>query len=218
MSISTQAAFAQYTEAKQVGAFFTSTIAGAALGGPVGLIAGAIGGAWLSEELKQADTVDRYQRDLSQASQQLINLKSRLQAANHVSEKYAKMAVDQLELQMLFKTNRSELTPSGIERINQVADFLSTNPEISIQLDGYADPRGSNDENLLLSQERVAAIVTELEEYGLDPQRIVSYSHGASLSQATEGDYDAYALERVVKIKLFHSTDQSELAQSFVAY
>lgn len=41
-----------------------------------------------------------------------------------------------------------------------------------------------------------------LSELGVDDQRIQSFSHGASESVSPSGDYDAYALERAVKINL----------------
>lgn len=218
MTVGTQAALAQNTEVKQAGAFFTSAIAGAVIGGPVGFLAGAMGGVWLGEELKQAGKASSYEHQLALASDQIVDLNTQLAQAQQLTEKYASIAVQPLELQMLFKTNQSELTSSGQQRVALLAEYLSKHTDVSVQLDGFADPRGSSEDNLRLSKARVEAIATELEQYGLDPQRITTYSHGASLSQATEGDLDAYALERVVKIKLQHNTNNADVAQTYVAY
>jgi outer membrane protein OmpA-like peptidoglycan-associated protein len=217
-AVNAHTATAEYTEAKQAGAFFTSSIAGAALGGPIGFIAGALGGVWLGEELKEADAADAYQQKLATASETISGLSARLREADRQSQTYAKMALEPLELQMLFKTNESELSAIGMQRIALVAEYLIKNTDVSVQLDGYADPRGSVQDNLTLSQARVDSIAAELEAHGLETKRINRYSHGSTLSQATDGDYDAYALERVVSIKMYRGDDKSKVAQTFVGY
>ena len=110
--------------------------------------------------------------------------------------------LDQLQLEMLFRTGATELTNTGQMRLAALADFLVDNPQIAIRLDGYADPRGDDSYNAQLSLGRVSHVARLLEQHGVDSARIQRFSHGASESVAAEGDYDAYALERAVKIEL----------------
>jgi outer membrane protein OmpA-like peptidoglycan-associated protein len=90
---------------------------------------------------------------------------------------------------------------------------MANNDELAIRLDGYSDPRGAAGFNLALSQQRVKSVAEQLKLAGLDPSRISTFSHGATQSQALQGDYDSYALERVVKIELTKKNQASSLAQ-----
>lgn len=202
---------------RKAGVFFSSALAGAVLAGPVGMIAAAAGGVWLDDKVERADNLeDDLEANnvaLSRAVKEIDELNYRLAAAEDVSKQYAQIALNQLQMEMLFKTGDSELTASGKQRLAMLADFMSKHGELAIRLDGYADPRGDAKFNLALSQQRVESVAKQLRAAGLEEKRISTYSHGASQSEAALGDYDSYALERVVKIELSHKDKSSSLAQ-----
>lgn len=202
-----------YTEVKQGGVFFSSAIVGAVAGGPVGFVVGALGGVWLSEEIKQADQLKDMSHVLTAAEQNVAELQARVVIAEQSAEHYAQLALDHLQLDMLFETGGSELTLPAKQRMIQLVDFLSLNPDITIRLDGYADPRGDSDYNLQLSTARVNAVADHLQNLGLPPQRISRFSHGDQLSKAVSGDVDAYALERLVRIQLTRGDEAESMAQ-----
>jgi len=201
---------------KQGVTFLGSTAAGVALGGPIGLLAGAAIGAWFSENLETAagaeanskllasarTELERTELNMQQSNREMLALQQQLQVAQDTSIQYAQLMLEQLELEMLFKTNQPQLTDAGRRRLQTLATFLSNNPDIAVRLDGYADPRGNDSYNMQLSVARVSHVARALQELGVEPARIETYSHGASQSAAAQGDYDAYALERVVKINL----------------
>ena len=189
--------------------FLGATAAGVALGGPVGMVAGAAVGAWFTDKLDAADRVDESHDKLATARMELresrsdiARLKAALQDSRDTSAQYAQLVLDQLQLEMLFKTNATVLTTAGQQRLERLAEFLVANPQIAIRLDGYADPRGDDSYNQQLSLGRVRHVAQALEDSGVDVARIESFSHGDSQSAAPQGDYDAYALERAVKINL----------------
>ncbi|RCU50472.1 hypothetical protein DU002_08600 [Corallincola holothuriorum] len=206
----------QYTEAKQAGTIFTTTVTGLAAGGPIGAFAGLLAGAWVNYNIEEADNAVVLSNDLetaqaqlsqtesllAQQRQQLVALQANLAQSETLTAQYAQQMLDQLQLTMLFKTNKSDLTDSAKNRLSLLAQYLTRNPEMQIRLDGYADPRGNADYNLQLSQARIDAVAQQLYDAGVAPERITSQSHGATLSSATKGDYDAYALERMVSIEL----------------
>ncbi len=205
--------------AKQAGTFIGSSLAGAALGGPLGLAAGAMLGAWYGERLADADALENTEQQLasahdalSESREQQLVLKEELRIARDTNEQYARLVLDQLELEMMFRTDASQLTDTGDRRLRALAAFLVQNPQISIRLDGYADPRGAAAYNADLSLQRVSHVARVLQEEGVPLSRIATYSHGASQSTASAGDYDAYALERVVKINL--QQDVTGIAQA----
>lgn len=195
--------------AKKGATVIGATAAGVALGGPFGMIAGALTGIWMMETQDAAadGEVSREQlavakMELRETQTEIAHLEGKLDNALETSAQYAQLVLDQLQLEMLFKTDATELTPAGHMRLATLAAFLVANPQIDIRLDGYADPRGEASYNQQLSLGRVSHVARALSELGVDDQRIQSFSHGASESVSPSGDYDAYALERAVKINL----------------
>ena len=116
---------------------------------------------------------------------------------------HVELALEELQLELLFKTGQSLISDAGIARLQVLADVMNNNHNLDLRLDGFADPRGDAEYNQQLSDLRVQAVVKALVLAGLDPARINSFSHGDSQSQAAEGDLDSYALERVVRIELY---------------
>lgn len=199
----------EWLKTQQGATFLGATAAGVALGGPLGMLGGALLGAWYNDALEDSadigevrDELAQSQLELDQSETRLVQVKTRLNEAQQSNLQYAQLVMDQLQLEMLFKTDATELTPAGHMRLATLASFLVENPEIAIRLDGYADPRGDAAYNQQLSVGRVNHVAQALREAGVDEMRIESFSHGADQSQAPQGDYDAYALERAVKINL----------------
>ncbi len=194
---------------QQGATFLGATAVGVALGGPVGMLGGALLGAWYNDRLEDAAALPAAHHELADTRSELDTVRASLASSEEqlaqvreANLEYAQLVLDQLQLEMLFKTGATELTPAGHMRLATLAAFLVENPGIAIRLDGYADPRGDANYNQQLSLGRVSHVEQALQDYGVDAARIASFSHGDSESEAAEGDYDAYALERAVKIQL----------------
>lgn len=206
------------TEAKQAGVFFGSTIAGAVIGGPVGMMLGAASGVWLDHQIDKADQLLDSDEHLAVARDRIDDLTVQLAQVQSSSAEYAQLALEQLQLEMLFKTGESDLAPTGIQRLSFLAKFMNEHPELSIRLDGYSDPRGDAGYNLALSGARVAAVAEQLLAFGLDETRVSTFSHGATLSQSQEGDYDSYALDRMVSISLSSDRQSAAVARVDISH
>jgi OOP family OmpA-OmpF porin len=70
-----------------------------------------------------------------------------------------------------------------------------------VQLDGFADERGDERYNQLLSEQRVNFIRDQLVAAGIDASRITAAAHGESPAQ--DDSIDSYALERRVSLTLY---------------
>lgn len=191
--------------------FGTAAIVGGLLAGPIGAIVGGIGGTIMGPELTKADqyefTVKENQDLESQltANQQKVSgLLQQLQLARQAQEQLQQMAISSLEFQVLFHTGNDSLDGNTVKRIDELSNFLERNPELSVRLHGYADPRGTDEYNNVLSMHRALSVQKALEERGIDATRIERRSYGSDQSQATKGDLDAYALERRVSIEVFN--------------
>lgn len=199
----------EWLPAKKGAAFAGATAAGVALGGPLGLLGGGLLAVWLHDTMDEAAEAETARQALSSVESELVaseaalaETTAELAKAREANAEYAQLVLDQLQLDMLFKTNETELTNTGKARLAALAAFLAANPQIAVRLDGYADPRGSKKHNEQLSLSRVNHVARLLARHGVDSRRIEGFSHGASRSAAAEGDYDAYALERAVRINL----------------
>lgn len=197
------------TQTKQdltaIGTIALATVAA----GPVGFVAGAFGASWLALQVQEADAYQMAASDLQRAETQLaatqrelVQLNRDLASARSEQARFAKMALDQLQLEMLFKTGDASLTASGEDRLELLATFLRNNPDLSIQIEGYADPRGDATANLALSQARAQQVADTLAKVGIHRDRMKVLAHGESQSKAGAGDVDAYAMERLVRIEL----------------
>ncbi len=201
--LNTNYSFAARTEKQQVGVELSavggSALVGALVGGPVGFAFGSLGGVLLAEQTKKnndkAIEVEKMQASL-------------IELENTIEEKQQKIAtleqstVDSLALQIMFSTGDDKLEENDQQRIKLLSDYLKKNRKLVVNLDGHADPRGTDEYNNVLSLERAKAVKKELVNGGIAESRIILHSHGSNFSTASKGDLDGYALERKVEIEL----------------
>jgi len=206
-------------EAKRDTVIWGSFVTGAVAGGPLGAIAGVIAGSWLGEKIETAGQVEDAAEKLAQAKAQADELSQQLaeaeiSAQNHQQHEYHQMALEQLQLELLYKTGASELTLAAQLKMSLLASLLIEHPELIIRLDGHADPRGVDSYNQSLTDSRVQSVQDFLIAKGVAAERFSTHSYGASQSSAAPGDYDSYALERVVKVQLSNPASQEGFAQA----
>lgn len=191
----------------------SGALVGAAAGGPVGFIIGAAIGGLVGSEVEKADQVDGLKHQLSEANnkqskllQQVSSLKQ--QIAMTESSKTLEGS-EMLQMDLLFHTNATGLDDMDHKRIEQLAVFLKRYPSLAVQLEGFADPRGKQQKNQKLSEQRIETVKQKLLNNGIHEERIITRAFGESRSVATKGDLDAYALERRVSIRFHPQQDQS---------
>jgi outer membrane protein OmpA-like peptidoglycan-associated protein len=203
---------AETTAIKQGTVFTTSTIAGAVIGGPVGFILGALGGAYMGEQIEKADHLEATEWQLSESEAQIVQLHGQLADARLVADDLAKVALQSLEFQVLFHTGEDHLTDRDLVRVEALGNYLEKNPSANVRLVGHADPRGTDEYNNVLSDQRALAVQNALERYGISSDRIERRAYGSAHSTAKNGDREAYALERRVDIEIYNPTAEN-LAQ-----
>ncbi len=188
------------TGLKQGAAFTTSAVAGAALGGPVGFFLGALGGAYMGEQIKQADEAETMSESLAVAKTEIERLHEQLAFNQQRADEFQALAMDSLDLNVLFRTASDTLTEHGRLRVESLANLLQRYPQMQVRLDGHADPRGTDEYNNVLAHYRAQAVREVLINAGVSAERIDTYSHGANRSVAATGDLKAYASDRKVTV------------------
>ncbi len=204
--------------------------AGAILAGPPGALLGAGFGGFFAERLARARSATDLETDLALAQSDLDDMRAALERSREelavlrtdLSDRDLRIAELErgrrvtmgLETEVMFRTGGSEVGQADIDRIDRLATVLLENPDLSIRLDGYADPRGEADSNLSLSEDRSNSVREELVARGVNPGRIETHAHGDTESRAVEGDLDGYALERRVRIRLEDNDAEARVANS----
>jgi outer membrane protein OmpA-like peptidoglycan-associated protein len=113
---------------------------------------------------------------------------------------YASEVLDGMQGDVLFRTGSAEITPDVAHQIQVIAQAVAKSPQLKVRLDGYTDPRGSDEVNMKLSQERAGAVRDMLLAAGVAEDMLEINAYGKSQSVAT--DSDGYALERRVRLTL----------------
>ena len=102
--------------------------------------------------------------------------------------------LDGLQGDVLFRTGSAELTPEMANGIHVLAEAVAKSPALKVRVDGYADPRGTVDTNLKLSEARANAVRDLFLAAGVDEEALEINAYGKS--QSVAADSDGYALER----------------------
>ena len=63
--------------------------------------------------------------------------------------------------------------------ITHAADWVKSHPGNIARVSGFADPTGSKEANILMSELRAQVVVDQLRSDGVDPKRIQQDSHGS---------------------------------------
>ena len=132
-------------------------------------------------------------------------------AKDQVAQGEAAKVLDGLQGDVLFRTGSAELTPEMANGIHVLAEAVAKSPALKVRVDGYADPRGTVDTNLKLSEARANAVRDLFLAAGVDEEALEINAYGKS--QSVAADSDGYALERRVRLTL-EAQDQEAVAQS----
>ncbi len=195
----------------------SGALIGAAAGGPVGFILGAAFGGLLGGQVEKANTADELQTQLNAASVYQIELQQEIAQLKTEKTKVHKSSMqgsEMLQMDLLFHTSVTALDDADTKRVTQLATFLKKYPSLSVKLDGFADPRGAQEKNQKLSEQRIESVKTILVSQGINEERIFTQAHGEKSSLAPKGDMDAYALERRVTIRFSPQSDGAAVADS----
>lgn len=197
------------TTAKSAGIFTAATIVGGVVAGPVGFIVGALSGAYLGE---QTVKLELEEDKLASTEASLAAVRQQSQSQQQEIATLVNNAAQPLEFLVFFPTGDDKLSHRDNQRITSLANYMKDNPKLKIRLDGYADPRGTDEYNNVLSEERARSVVAALTKRGIAEERIEYHAHGSNLSSADIGDLEAYALERKVRIEVFAPVSEPEFA------
>ncbi len=101
---------------------------------------------------------------------------------------------------IFFKTDSSQLQPSSYVELNQLVDFLNSNPGIKVEIRGHTDNTGEEQYNLMLSTRRAKAVYDFLVGHGIDSRRLQYKGFGAAVPLAGNNTETGRAKNRRTEI------------------
>jgi len=103
---------------------------------------------------------------------------------------------------VFFDFRLSELRPESFAELNRLAEFLTANPTIMIELAGHSDKVGSNAANMDISRSRVQAVKEYLESRGVQLSRLKVVAYGSTKPLDTNETEDGRRRNRRVEFKI----------------
>jgi outer membrane protein OmpA-like peptidoglycan-associated protein len=205
---------------KQEGAgMLTGAAAGAVVGGPVGAFIGMMIGGIIGDTVGEAKDAElraqAVEEELLQTRRELATASRQSNEPSSEDAMFAALA-ERMHADVLFRTGSVVLDVPTQMQLAELGKVLSAHPSLSIQLHGFADPRGKKQQNQELSLQRAEMVRSALVFGGAGPEQVQVLAHGEKLATATKNDLEAYAWERRVSLVIQPSTT-SQVAQGQVA-
>lgn len=94
-----------------------------------------------------------------------------------------------------------------IETIKKNAQWMKSNPSVSIILEGHADERGGNEYNLALGQRRAQSIERFLTDFGVKRQNLTILSYGEEKPVNDGHNEEAWKENRRVEVNILDELD-----------
>ena len=102
--------------------------------------------------------------------------------------------------QVHFDMGSAELTPGGLRKAKDAAEWIKTQDVEKIRLVGFTDSIGTKANNRSLAKRRATSLLRVFEEQGVDPKRIEIIAKGEVGTREVTEDHTAEPLNRCVGV------------------
>jgi len=190
----------EFTKEEGVG-MLSGAATGAIVGGPVGAFVGLMIGGIMGDNIGVAKRADLHAQQLEQ---DLLETRIALAQASQRTGGDAMLdaLAQRLNADVMFRTGSAEVDANVAGKLEELGRLLAAHSQMQVQLNGFADPRGTPEKNLELSLRRADAVREALIKGGAAAEQIRLAAHGEDLTTASADDLEAYAWERRVSLAI----------------
>lgn len=151
-----------------------------------------------TEEAQKAErSAEMSQQQAREAEMRARQLESQL---NELNAKQTDRGMVVTLGDVLFDTDKAQLTSGGVREVQKLADVLKENPRRKIVIEGFTDSTGSDSYNQALSERRANAVRDALGGMGISSDRMTTRGFGKSFPVASNDSAAGRQLNRRVEI------------------
>lgn len=181
--------------------FSTGAIIGGIIAGPLGIVTAGTIGLIIGQSYERQEQVElaevrlKNNSDVMQSlNNETENLKSQLQETEQNQQQLSQQLaltentlnqvkeLEKVKLNLRFEIDSSKVESFYAPQIKHLAMMMQENPNLSVNLSGFADPTGSKESNLTLSKARTESVKSMLVNLGVDETHISTQAFGESQS------------------------------------
>jgi outer membrane protein OmpA-like peptidoglycan-associated protein len=167
---------------------------GAAAGGPIGAFVGA------SVGFVMGDRSHKKNQALAERKAEAALLAGEVESLEHSLTSMEGKA-GEVGATVQFRTGETQVRDNDRARLAKLGALLSGLDSVKVRVSGFADSRGGEEINQVLSQERAETVALELEKAGVPRERMIVEAMGERFA-SSEAMPDDQAFERCVEIRL----------------
>jgi peptidoglycan-associated lipoprotein len=101
-----------------------------------------------------------------------------------------------------FEYDSAALIPEARDVLKRKAEFLRSNPNVSVIIEGHTDDRGTVEYNLALGERRAASALAFLVDLGIPESRLTTISYGKEKPADPGNNETAWAANRRVHFEI----------------
>ena len=128
-------------------------------------------------------------------------LEQQLEVLANQNEQLTQVQINNLlAMTVQFKTGSSVIAPHFTLQLDQLITLLNNQPQLALDLSGFADQRGDEQANLLLSKARVNAVQSYLIKHGVSHKRLSTQAFGEQQTLANSNTVEDNFFDRRVTL------------------
>ncbi|MET6759456.1 sortase-associated OmpA-like protein PdsO [Pseudoalteromonas sp. NCIMB_1079] len=186
-------------------------IIGGVVGGPIGAFIGAFAGGLIGDSKVADNKIAEQERAITVMKektsdyQHVLNhnnmLEQQLEVLANQNEQLTQVQINNLlAMTVQFKTGSSVIAPHFALQLDQLVTLLNNQPQLALDLSGFADQRGDEQANLLLSKARVNAVQSYLIKHGVSHKRLSTQAFGEQQTLANSNTVEDNFFDRRVTL------------------
>jgi len=129
-------------------------------------------------------------------SEDSVQVTAAKRAAEIEEQKRQELAKLRAEHIIYFDFDVSTVSDQFTSVLDAHAKFLNANSDVNVLIEGHADERGTPEYNIALSERRAKAVVTYLENMGVDSAQLSVVSYGEEKPMIKDRSEEAFSKNR----------------------
>lgn len=102
-----------------------------------------------------------------------------------------------------FAYDSFRINPAEVNKMEQIAAFMRSNPSARLVTEGHCDERGTKEYNLALGENRALAVRAYLIQLGVSPDTVQTKSYGEEMPANPGHNESAWRLNRRVEFAFY---------------